>query len=131
MLGLMVGIFAFIFWPLYDIKRAEKIRSIGAPGGQLLDEDTVERWKAGRIFAKRLWIAFGIVILIGMLLNYGMELYLPVDEDGEYVNAAAANLLNVVILFFVFAGGAGFLGGLLYSARNNKKHLGQLHVTVR
>lgn len=130
MLRLMVGIFAFIFWPLYDIKRAQKIRGIGS-GDERLDDDTVEKWKAGRIFAKRLWMVFGMVILTGMLLDYGMGFYFPVDANGEYADAAAAGLLDGLILTFVFVGSAGFLGGLIYNGWNNKKHLGQFHVSVR
>lgn len=131
MFSLMIGIFAFIMWPLYDIKRTQNIKGIGKSQDERFDDETVNRWKAGRVRAKYIWMAAGVIILLGMALNYAMGFYFPVTADGVYEDPEGAALVSTIVLAFVAVGAVVFAGGLVLSAMNNKKHLGQLHVSVR
>lgn len=51
-------------------------------------------------------------------------------EDSAAPDAALAAVFTYLELGLFLVGVLGWLGGLIYSGRNNKKYLGQLRVTM-
>lgn len=129
MISILISVFVFWIWPALDIRKIRKVRGIGrSKGGAPLDQSIVEGWKAGRLRAKVLWVGFGTVITSGVLLDQLIPvLWMP---DGMMPDAQIATAMGFVELAALFGGGIGFIAGLIYSAYNNKKYLGQLRVML-
>ncbi|MCD8190529.1 MAG: hypothetical protein LUD78_09980 [Clostridiales bacterium] len=128
MASVILTILAFWVWPARDLRKVRAVKGIGFNEDARLDQATVEGWKAGRIRAKQLWTAFGTLVIAGAVLNWVVDTFWA--EDGAAPNAALAADFTYVVLGLIFVGLLGWLGGLIYSGRNNKKYLGQLRVTM-
>ncbi len=128
MASIILTILAFWVWPARDLRKVRAVKGIGLNEEAKLDQATVEGWKAGRIRAKKLWTLFGTLIVAGAMLNWVTDTFWA--EDGAAPNAALAAGFTYVVLGLIFVGLLGWLGGLIYSGRNNKKYLGQLRVTM-
>ena len=126
--SMVLAIFVFWIWPARDIAKVRQIKGIGLSEDAKLDQATVEGWKAGRIRAKKLWVGFGSLVVAGSMLNFVIEMLW--QEDGMVPNPQMAGVMSNVQLLAIFLGLLGFLGGLIYSAWNNKRYLGQLRVTM-
>ncbi|MCD7838658.1 MAG: hypothetical protein LUG65_07085, partial [Clostridiales bacterium] len=118
----------FWIWPARDLRKVRAVKGIGLSEDAKLDQATVDGWKAGRIRAKKLWTAFGTLVITGAMLNWVVDTFWV--EDGVAPDATLAAVFTYIVLGLIFVGLLGWLGGLIYSARNNKKYLGQLRVTM-
>ena len=128
MISVIITIFAFWYWPSRDLRKVRAVKGIGLSEDARLDGATVEGWKAGRIRAKKLWVGFGTLIITGAMLNWVVDTFWV--EDGVAPDATLAAVFTYIVLGLIFVGLVGWLGGLIYSGRNNKKYLGQLRVTM-
>ncbi|MCD7929630.1 MAG: hypothetical protein LUF86_05675 [Clostridiales bacterium] len=128
MISVIITIFAFWYWPSRDLRKVRAVKGIGLNEDAKLDQATVDGWKAGRIRAKKLWTGFGTLIITGAMLNWVVDTFWV--EDGIAPDATLAGVFTYIVLGLIFVGLLGWLGGLIYSGRNNKKYLGQLRVTL-
>ncbi|MCD7820846.1 MAG: hypothetical protein LUG64_01355 [Clostridiales bacterium] len=128
MISVIITILAFWVWPARDLRKVRAVKGIGFSEDAKLDQATVDGWKAGRIRAKKLWVGFGTLIVAGAMLNWLVDILWL--EDGAAPDAVLAAVFTYLELGLFLVGVLGWLGGLIYSGRNNKKYLGQLRVTM-
>ncbi len=128
MLSILLSILVFWAWPARDLRRAQKVTGIGAAPGEHLDDATVQGWRQGRIRCRRLWLNCGTAVVVGTLLNWVVENFWA--ENGAAPDPRLAQGFGLIVALLIVLGMAGTLVSLLLSARNNKKYLGQLRVTL-
>lgn len=126
--SILIVIFIFWFWPVRDLRKVRAIKGIGVGSEARLDQDTVDKWKAGRIRAKKLWMGFGTIVIFGVMMNWVVDTFWA--ADGLTPDVHLMEIFSSVVLLCIFVGLLGFLGSLIYSAWNNHKHLGQLRVSM-
>ncbi len=128
MISILLSILVFWIWPASDLRRAQKVTGIGAAPGEHLDEATVQGWRAGRIRCRRLWLNCGTAVVVASLLNWVVNTFWV--EGGAAPDPKLAQGFGLIVALLILAGVAGVAVSLLLSARNNKKYLGQLRVTL-
>jgi hypothetical protein len=121
-------IFLFWFWPARDLQKVRKIKGIGLNEEAKFDDETVQGWKAGRIRAKQLWMGFGTLIIFGVMLNLVLTTFWR--ADGLTPDAQLDLIFSYIQIGCIGVGLLGWFGGLIYSAHNNQKYLGQLRVKM-
>jgi hypothetical protein len=128
MVSILLSVVVFWLWPASDLRRAQKVTGIGAQGGERLDDETVQLWRAGRIRCRKLWLNFGTAVVVGSLLNWVVNTFWA--EGGATPDPKLAQGFGLIVALLLLMGVAGTAVSLLLSARNNKKYLGQFRVTL-
>ena len=128
MLSIILAILVFWVWPARDLRRAQKVTGIGAAPGERLDDAVVQRWRAGRIRCRKIWLNCGTCVVVATMLDWVITNFW--GPQGATPDEKLAAGFSLIVILLILVGVLGWVISLILSAVNNKKHLGQLRVTL-